>query len=418
MNRRFFKGLTGFWLCMGLFFVLFTLWDAAGAFAQDVAPLGEAARQRAAEEALKPHETSWFDTDELVWGIQIFTGLLIALAMALILQGSRLTGFDPFAKWDRNKWMAVSWVIVPIVLAVLFVIHMVVHTKHLEYFLQDSASDHGKLVDTMLWTTLWITGIVFVLIHIILVVFAYKYRGREGNKAYFYPENHTLELWLTIIPGIVLSGLCIGGIRAWNIMHAQPKDDFTEIELVAQQFQWTVRYPGADKALGDKDFRLISGSNVLGIDFRDPKSLDDIIPAQKEIHVPVGSTVKVNIRSKDVLHGVFFPHFRVQIYAVPGMPTELTFKPIKTTAQRRIELNNPDFNFELACSQLCGAAHYNMRMIVIVHEQKEYDEWLKSQKSFISNDNKDKMMDDVKFQVIKHKLPDHTPKKSKATAGL
>jgi len=132
---------------------------------------------------------------------------------------------------------------------------------------------------------------------------------------------------------------------------------------------WNVRYPGPDGRFGRTDAQLIDDTvNPLGLDKTDHAGDDDIVTLN-DITVPVGRTVRVTLRSKDVIHSFFLPNFRVKQDAVPGMSPEVVFVP--TTAGR----------YELACAELCGLAHYRMRGFFNVVSQPEFDEWLQQQGS-------------------------------------
>ena len=122
-------------------------------------------------------------------------------------------------------------------------------------------------------------------------------------------------------------------------MDINDEDDPLIVELYAQQFNWTARYGGADNVLGTANVRMIDidRANVLGLDESDPNTQDDIIV--KELHLPVGRKVNFKMRSQDVLHSAYMPHFRAQMNCVPGMTTEFSFTPTITTAEMRM---NPD----------------------------------------------------------------------------
>ena len=171
-------------------------------------------------------------------------------------------------------------------------------------------------------------------------------------------------------------------------MSAAP-EEAEVIEIVGQQFQWSVRYTGKDKRLGPSDYRKIDVTNTLGIDFSVQSSFDDFVESRKMM-LPVGRPVEFKIRAKDVLHSVYIPHFRLKMDAVPGMPTRFWFVPTKTTKEMRAETGNDEFVYELACAEICGRGHYTMRMAIEVVEQKEYDEWFAKQGSWLSK-NKDYM---------------------------
>lgn len=249
-------------------------------------------------------------------------------------------------------------------------------------FLPEASSIHGKKTDFLFWLSMSIIMVAFVATHILLFFFPYIYRYKESNKALFYPDNNKLEIAWTIVPAIVLTGLIFSGWRVWVEINEESPEDHVKLEIVGKQFNWMVRYPGPDGVLGKYDFRKIDATNQLGLDFSDKQAFDDFIP--REIFLPVNKPVVFHIRARDVLHSVFAPHFRVKMDAVPGMPTKFAFTPTKTTQQMRDELGNPNFNYEIACTEVCGRNHFAMRFIIIVGEEDEYKAWLAQQKSFLS----------------------------------
>ena len=269
----------------------------------------------------------------------------------------------------------------------------------------EHASEHGAKIQSLFNWTLFFTGIVFILTHIALFWFAYKYRGEKGRKVLFMPHDNKLEVIWTVIPAVVMCGLVVGGLWVWNdaMGDVQEGDEHLEIEATGYQFGWTLRYPGADGAIGTKYYKnIVPGLNDIGVDFNDPKSQDDILLAGSEVmYVPKGKKVRIRITSKDVLHNFFLPHFSVKMDAIPGLPTYFVFTPTLTTEEYRMNLkkypeynepadpaepNGPRkwevFNFELACAELCGKGHFSMRRVLKVVEMAEYEKWASEQKAF------------------------------------
>jgi cytochrome c oxidase subunit 2 len=107
-----------------------------------------------------------------------------------------------------------------------------------------------------------------------------------------------------------------------------------------------------------------------------------------EFHIPQGKEVNFQIRSRDVIHSAFMPHFRAQMNAVPGAITQFTFVPTITTDSMRTLLNDPEFNYVLLCNKVCGSAHYNMQMTIVVEKEDKYLEWLAEQKTFVAAEEK------------------------------
>lgn len=258
------------------------------------------------------------------------------------------------------------------------------------------ASEHGVTTDRLFWVTMLITGIVFFITQVLLFYFSYRYQYKEGRKALFFPENNRLEVIWTVVPAIVLTFLVLYGLVVWNEITDPAPEEAEVIEIMGMQFAWKVRYPGKDKQLGDYDYRLIDADNAFGMDFSDKNNFDDFSP--RELHLPKGRPVELKIRARDVLHSVFAPHFRLKMDAVPGMPTRFWFVPTKTTEEMRAETGNPEFNYEIACTEICGRAHFSMRLLVVVHEPEEYDKWYAEQQSWLSKnpDYLAKVPDDMK----------------------
>ena len=279
--------------------------------------------------------------------------------------------------------------------------------KYTKVLLPEAASAHGGEYDTLMWVSFAVIFFVQTITQALLHYFGYKYRGEKGKKALFYADNDRLEFIWTIIPVIVLAGLIISGLYYWTeIMDVNDEDDPLIVELYAQQFNWTARYGGDDNVLGDASVRLIdiNRANVLGLDESDPNASDDVIV--KELYLPVGRKVNFYMRSQDVLHSAYMPHFRAQMNCVPGMITEFSFTPTITTEEMRL---NPDvvdkvkrtnqlrakwaaegrpnsdpweFDYVLLCNKICGKSHYNMQMKIIVVTEEEYNAWMAEQKTF------------------------------------
>jgi cytochrome c oxidase subunit 2 len=279
--------------------------------------------------------------------------------------------------------------------------------KYGKMLLPIPASEHGADYDQLMWISFAIIFFVQTVTQFLLHYFGYKYRGEKGKKALFYADNDKLEFIWTIIPVITLASLILYGLYSWvNIMDINDEDDPLVVELYAQQFNWTARYGGDDNVLGDANVRLIdiNAANVLGLDSGDPNGADDVIV--KELHLPVGRKVNFFMRSQDVLHSAYMPHFRAQMNCVPGMVTQFSFTPSVTTEEMRLQPEIVDkvkrtnvlraaraaegdpnsdpweFDYVLLCNKICGKSHYNMQMKIIVESEEDFNKWLKEQKTF------------------------------------
>ena len=275
--------------------------------------------------------------------------------------------------------------------------------------LHTPASAHGDDVDSLMNITWVVIFIVQSITQGLLYYYGFKYRGKKNQKALYFSDNNKLEVIWSVIPAIVLAGLILYGLYAWSdIMFVDKDEEVIEIELYAQQFNWTARYSGEDNVLGKANVRYIEGVNVVGIDPSDPNAQDDKVV--KELHLPKGKKIHFKIRSQDVLHSAYMPHFRAQMNCVPGMVTEFAFTPIYTTDEYRdlpymvdkvaninsirtkksaeliangaAALDPYTFDFLLLCNKICGASHYNMQMKIVVDTPEEYQKWLKEKSTF------------------------------------
>jgi cytochrome c oxidase subunit 2 len=264
--------------------------------------------------------------------------------------------------------------------------------------LPKSASEHGNDIDNLFNISMYVIMAMFVVVQPILFYFAWKYRGASNRKATYYEHNNRLEFIWTIVPALVLAVLIIYGMTTWSkTMNPKNEQEPMVIELYAQQFKWTARYAGTDNKLGFANVRLIKDANVLGVDTLDALSADDKVAT--EIHLPVGRPVVFRFRSQDVIHSAYMPHFRAQMNCVPGMTTQFQFTPTVTTAEMRQDaevvgkvkrINDIRsakgeeayaYDYILLCNKICGSAHYNMQMNIVVETEAEYQKWLAEQKT-------------------------------------
>ncbi len=281
--------------------------------------------------------------------------------------------------------------------------------------LPKSGSEHGDRVDNLMLITMVLIFVVGIITQGMLHYFAFIYRGNKTRKAIFYADNDKLEFIWTIIPVVTLAGLIIYGLFTWtDIMNVDRDDDPLIVELYAKQFSWHARYGGNDNTLGEANVRMIEGVNMLGVDPADPNGQDDKITS--EIHLPVGRRVLFKIRSQDVLHSVYMPHFRAQMNSVPGMITQFALTPTVTTEEMRKEehiinkvksineirankskelvaagdepLESYEFDYLLLCNKICGVSHYNMQMKIVVESEDDYNSWLAEQPTLAEQLNK------------------------------
>ena len=223
--------------------------------------------------------------------------------------------------------------------------------------------DAGEKIDQILNFIFWLTLFVFVATQGVYIYYLVKYRRRPGHKAFYSHGNNTLEFWWTIIPTAIFLTLAIWGNRVWGELTQSPiPPDAVTVDIVSYQYGWDFRYPGADGQLGESTPTGFTTENKFAVNPDDPAGKDDFNTT--ELVIPANRTVHVLLRSRDVIHSFYVPSFRLYQDAVPGR----TIKWVHFTVKRPAEL-------ELACSQLCGTGHYNMKAKIRVLPPEEYEKW-------------------------------------------
>lgn len=257
------------------------------------------------------------------------------------------------------------------------------HVDLIDKMMPESASVQGDNYDSMLMVTLALTGFVFVATQALLFYFIYRYQHKEGQKAFFYAHNNKLEVLWTTVPAVALVILVVIGLKNWFTITDKAPDDAMVVQIMGKQFNWVIRYPGADGILGKTDFRLMNdANNILGLDWNDPASKDDIIVENGEMHIINKRNVQLVINSRDVIHDVGLPHFRMKMDAVPGITTTFWFTPKITTTEMKEKTKNPNFVYEISCDQMCGKGHYAMRGTVVVESEQEFKDWMAKQQPY------------------------------------
>ncbi len=284
-----------------------------------------------------------------------------------------------------------------------------------------ASSVHGKETDFWFWFGMAVVTASFLIVNSVLFYFPLKYRYNKNRVAHFYPHNNTLEIVWTLIPAVVMAALVFTGLKVWNKVMSEAPKDAEVIEIMGKQFGWQVRYGGVDNGkLGNYNYKLIddAAGNEFGLDFTDENSFDDFTNSS-ELHIPKGKPVLLKIRARDVLHSVFIPHMRVKMDAVPGMPTKFWFIADKSTADMQGELGNPDFKYEIACTEVCGRSHFAMKLILVVDEPADYEKWKKEQKSLLASKPEflEKVPASLKAKAMKYLPSEAAPDSITASLG-
>ena len=220
------------------------------------------------------------------------------------------------------------------------------------HWLPDNINDYGGAIDRLLLFILYLTGAIFVGTGLTLFYFLWKYDAAKNTEPVkFTHGSHTLEVIWSLLPAATLLFIAIYQMNAWAdqkmrrptvVVNGQEQPQPPLAEVTGRQFEWRIRYAGAD--------------NVIG-------TPDDVV-AVNELHLPVYEELVLSIKSEDVLHSFFLPNLRIKQDVVPGMQQYVWFQANRTG------------EFDIVCAELCGWGHYKMRGRLVFETREKFDEWL------------------------------------------
>lgn len=209
----------------------------------------------------------------------------------------------------------------------------------METWLPEAASSFAGDIDRLIFRITLIVGIWFLAAELVLFFFLGRswWRKKKGLPPLENKENP----WVVLIPGalVLVCDLAVDayGTPVWKKIKETLPPAAYEVRVTGKQFLWECTHPGLDGQLGTADDVLLLN----------------------ELHVPVDETVRFYLEAKDVLHSLWVPPFRLKQDAVPGRTIQGWFEATKTG------------EYPLACAELCGIGHGNMKGKVVVHSKTE-----------------------------------------------
>ncbi len=211
-------------------------------------------------------------------------------------------------------------------------------------WLPEDVSPYGGSIDSLFYLIYYITAAAFIVVTALMVIFLFVYRRKENHRAVYTHGNSGLELLWTIIPAVVFIGLGFASKATWEDIKLNVPETDVEIRVTGKQFNWEVLYPGPDKTFETED------------DYQ----------VDNDIHVPVGTPIRVFLTSKDVIHSLFMPNLRFKQDTLPGRQIEAWFQGDKAGV------------YEIPCAELCGFGHSGMKGTLYVDTPEDYATWYNS----------------------------------------
>jgi cytochrome c oxidase subunit 2 len=244
-----------------------------------------------------------------------------------------------------------------------------------------AASAHAAEIDQMMVLVHWLMLVLFVGWGAFFLYALVRFRRGANPRANYLGAKGKLSKGLEVAVAVVEVVLLVFyAIPAWarRVQNLPSETEAVVVRVVGQQFAWEVHYPGPDGKFGRTDVKLVSADNPLGLDRSDPDAKDDF-NSENQMHVQVNRPVLVHLSSKDVIHSFGLYEMRVKQDAVPGLQIPVWFIPTVSTAEMRARTGKADFDYEIACSQLCGLGHFRMRGFLVVDSADDYQKFIADQ---------------------------------------
>ena len=212
-----------------------------------------------------------------------------------------------------------------------------------------AASAEAGQVDQLFNVMLGIATVIFLIIEGGILGSIIFFRHRKGDETDAAPDhgNTALEVTWTAVPAVIVFILSILSYQLFAQMQT-PKNNELALGVKAQQFFWQFSYPYEPFSDLTKEQNDAAAANMVS----------------NELHLPLNRPVVMDITSVDVLHSFYVPEFRMKQDAIPGKTTNARFTPTQLG----------DYN--VVCTELCGANHAAMHAPVIVQNGSDYDAWV------------------------------------------
>jgi cytochrome c oxidase subunit 2 len=252
------------------------------------------------------------------------------------------------------------------------------------------ASAHGGQIDDMIgWVHVFML-VLFVGWGGFLAYCLVRFRRSRNPVANYTGIKTNVSIYseagVAVVEAVLLVGFAIP-LWAARVDRMPPQSEALVVQVTAEQFAWNVHYAGPDGKFGRQDIKLIDlSSNPLGLDRSDPVAKDDVTTLN-QLYLPANKPIIVRLRSKDVIHSFGVPELRVKQDAIPGLTIPIWFVPTVTTAEMRTRTGNAEFQYEIACAQLCGLGHSAMRGFVTIQSAEEFQKWMGEQVKALSAPN-------------------------------
>jgi cytochrome c oxidase subunit 2 len=202
----------------------------------------------------------------------------------------------------------------------------------------DPVTDSGRSISDLFLISMVLSGLVFLLVASLLVYLIIRFRGRAGDGSASEREgNRPLEIAWTAAPALLLVVLFVLAVRTMLAVEDDPGPAALHIRVIGHQWWWEYQYP---------DLGFVTAN---------------------ELHVPVGTPVRLDLDGGDVIHSFWVPRIGWKMDAIPGKTNTMTF-----------EVDDAG-TYDGGCTEFCGVQHAWMRIRVVAEPPDQFDAWVQRQ---------------------------------------
>ncbi len=225
-------------------------------------------------------------------------------------------------------------------------------------------SVHGDSVGHMIDVVTWLMIVLFVGWTLFFFISLIKFRASNSPRALYHGvKNHVsthLEIGVVIIEAVLLLGFAFPlWAERTNDYEAVQTQNPVRVRAIGNQFAWNFHYAGENGKFGFIDRTLVKVKGDPCLDPTDPYGFDDF--TSSILKIPVGRPIILQVTSTDVIHNFSIIPMRIQQDAIPGKDIPMWFIP------------KEEMKTSVVCGQLCGADHANMKAMMEVISQKDYN---------------------------------------------
>nr|YP_009025025.1 cytochrome c oxidase subunit II [Pseudaesopia japonica]AHN95307.1 cytochrome c oxidase subunit II [Pseudaesopia japonica]AID59866.1 cytochrome c oxidase subunit II [Pseudaesopia japonica] len=193
--------------------------------------------------------------------------------------------------------------------------------------------------------------IVFLISTLVLYIIVAMVTASLTDKLVL--DSQEIEIIWTILPAAILIFIALPSLRILYLMD-EINDPHLTIKAMGHQWYWSYEYTDYEDLAFDS--YMVPTQDLVPGQFR-------LLETDHRMVVPMESPIRVLVSAEDVLHSWTVPALGVKVDAIPGRLNQTTF------------ITNRSGVFYGQCSEICGANHSFMPIVIESVPLKHFENW-------------------------------------------